>query len=185
MATPRKRTLGAFYKQPESILRDDWTNDEVATFVRLQAHLNLVSSYGGARPGYAVIPKISLLGITGKYRTATSLKLLRRVCELAEISISETDRSVIIDWPEFADRVGTDFSSDGIQRLRGEIAALRAEIVQALLLRDGPGCRECGKGPPYHIDHAMPLARGGDNAFGNLQLLCPNCNHSKGARVDA
>lgn len=31
----------------------------------------------------------------------------------------------------------------------------------------------------YHIDHIVPLARGGSNDRRNLQLLCPPCNLSK------
>lgn len=34
----------------------------------------------------------------------------------------------------------------------------------------------------YHIDHIMPLARGGSNTDDNVQLLCPFCNRSKGAK---
>ena len=38
--------------------------------------------------------------------------------------------------------------------------------------------RVCG----YHVDHKHALARGGGNHAGNIQLLCPKCNLSKGAR---
>lgn len=34
----------------------------------------------------------------------------------------------------------------------------------------------------YHVDHIKPAARGGGNEAANLQLLCPRCNHQKGAR---
>lgn len=33
----------------------------------------------------------------------------------------------------------------------------------------------------YHVDHVMPLAKGGSNDRRNLQLLCAHCNHSKNA----
>lgn len=33
----------------------------------------------------------------------------------------------------------------------------------------------------YHIDHILPVSRGGTNDLGNLQLLCPRCNISKNA----
>jgi 5-methylcytosine-specific restriction endonuclease McrA len=36
-----------------------------------------------------------------------------------------------------------------------------------------------GKGK-YHVDHVMPLRRGGSNYPSNLQLLCPTCNRRKG-----
>lgn len=34
----------------------------------------------------------------------------------------------------------------------------------------------------YHVDHIVPLARGGSNDRQNLQLLCRPCNLAKGAR---
>jgi len=34
----------------------------------------------------------------------------------------------------------------------------------------------------YHVDHIIPLAKGGDNTKFNIQLLCPHCNLSKGAK---
>lgn len=35
--------------------------------------------------------------------------------------------------------------------------------------------------PPYHVDHKLPVARGGTNAEHNLHLTCPRCNMRKGA----
>lgn len=34
----------------------------------------------------------------------------------------------------------------------------------------------------YHLDHIMPIALGGRNVDENIQLLCPKCNMSKGAK---
>jgi CRISPR/Cas system Type II protein with McrA/HNH and RuvC-like nuclease domain len=31
----------------------------------------------------------------------------------------------------------------------------------------------------FHVDHIIPIARGGGNGENNLQLLCPKCNLSK------
>lgn len=46
-------------------------------------------------------------------------------------------------------------------------------------------CWGCGRclSYGYHVDHAMPLSRGGGNDWTNLQLLCPHCNLSKGAKL--
>lgn len=40
------------------------------------------------------------------------------------------------------------------------------------------GCR-CSLADGYHVDHIIPLSRGGSNWPENLQLLCPACNCSK------
>ena len=47
-------------------------------------------------------------------------------------------------------------------------------------------CGVCGerfsKSNPKHIDHVMPIAKGGLHDNGNLQVLCRSCNISKHAR---
>ncbi len=35
----------------------------------------------------------------------------------------------------------------------------------------------------YHVDHVVPLCRGGSNDWGNLAVTCPTCNLSKGAKT--
>lgn len=35
----------------------------------------------------------------------------------------------------------------------------------------------------YHVDHVIPLARGGSNGPENIVIACPTCNVSKGAKL--
>jgi len=56
--------------------------------------------------------------------------------------------------------------------------------VRALLKVYGRACFYCSTSlTKFHVDHFIPLARGGSNAPDNLRLSCPSCNFSKGARM--
>ena len=46
-------------------------------------------------------------------------------------------------------------------------------------------CYYCKKrvGKMYHVDHVIPLARGGSNGLENLVIACPACNMSKHAKI--
>lgn len=49
-----------------------------------------------------------------------------------------------------------------------------------LIWRFDGACAYCGVVPEkLHIDHVVPLARGGSNDIGNLLPACPDCNLSK------
>ncbi|MGR0219513.1 HNH endonuclease [Agromyces sp. ZXT2-6] len=66
-----------------------------------------------------------------------------------------------------------------------------AKVKEQVMLRDGMVCRTCGmrveltltpRPSRAHVDHIIPLSRGGTNAMANLQVLCQTCNLRKGAR---
>jgi 5-methylcytosine-specific restriction endonuclease McrA len=46
-------------------------------------------------------------------------------------------------------------------------------------------CRYCfvQLGHDYHVDHVIPLSRGGSNGPENICLSCPSCNLKKAARL--
>jgi len=57
-------------------------------------------------------------------------------------------------------------------------------IVRTITLeRDGYICQYCGSPKRLHVDHKIPLARGGSNAFENLVTSCGPCNQSKGSKL--
>lgn len=82
-------------------------------------------------------------------------------------------------WPRYVE-IDRDF----------EYAAKRPPIPRhlrdAVIERDGMVCGICGEEIPagdLHIDHVVPIARGGSDALGNLQPAHSLCNLRKGARV--
>ena len=75
------------------------------------------------------------------------------------------------------------------RRPTGPIAASREPIPAglrfAVLRRDGFRCAYCGRGEPesvkLHIDHIVPVARGGRTELENLVTACATCNIGKSA----
>ena len=57
--------------------------------------------------------------------------------------------------------------------------------------RDRSRCQHCGLAtyehdqPLYHVDHIVPVSRGGATTLANLQLLCPGCNLAKGNKLES
>jgi len=67
-------------------------------------------------------------------------------------------------------------------------ACLRSSRVRfAVLKRDNYQCQICGRsqtvGVQLHVDHIVPLAKGGSNNMENLQTTCDECNIGKGTEL--
>jgi 5-methylcytosine-specific restriction endonuclease McrA len=79
-------------------------------------------------------------------------------------------------------------------KVRAKVALRRArqnacfvESVSPALVyeRDGGRCQSCGlpvDPHSFHIDHIVPISRGGEHSYANVQLAHASCNHRKGAR---
>jgi 5-methylcytosine-specific restriction endonuclease McrA len=75
------------------------------------------------------------------------------------------------------------FSEIRRARERGAEGTFTSAEIKTLFERQRGKCVYCRKsiGKGYHIDHVMPLARGGSNWITNLALACGDCNRRKGA----
>jgi len=63
---------------------------------------------------------------------------------------------------------------------RGYISPYTKKLIGA---RQRWRCAVCKRtlGPDFHIDHILPLFKGGDNSMENLQALCPTDHTMKSA----
>jgi 5-methylcytosine-specific restriction endonuclease McrA len=59
------------------------------------------------------------------------------------------------------------------------------EDIETMYHQQNGLCHYCGASieDGYHVDHVIPLSRGGSNSPDNLVLACPHCNLSKNDRL--
>lgn len=68
-------------------------------------------------------------------------------------------------------------------KIAGTGGVLSADIEQRLLGLQRGKCANCRKKlKRHHVDHIVPIAKGGANVDCNAQLLCPTCNLKKHAK---
>ncbi|QUR69975.1 HNH endonuclease [Mycobacterium spongiae] len=70
---------------------------------------------------------------------------------------------------------------------RQERNRMTASLRYQVLSRDGSRCQQCGANPQtrgvtLHVDHIVPVSKGGKTEMGNLQTLCEFCNLGKSNR---
>lgn len=71
-----------------------------------------------------------------------------------------------------------------LQKRRGAVGIHTSDDILMQIKSQKYKCWWCGKKlKQYHIDHRIPLAKGGTNWPGNIVIACPKCNLSKGAKM--
>ena len=82
-----------------------------------------------------------------------------------------------------------DKALDRWSRRRARKRAATIENVSRAVVyeRDGGRCHICGKkvGKRWHLDHLIPLARGGEHSYKNVAVSHPKCNMSKQTKAGA
>ena len=62
------------------------------------------------------------------------------------------------------------------------------ELKEKIKIRDNYTCQKCGKYMPdevgLHVDHIVPVSKGGKSVESNLQVLCSKCNGSKYNKIE-
>lgn len=71
---------------------------------------------------------------------------------------------------------------------RQERKIMNDDIRYNVLKRDNFTCKLCGAsakdGAKLHVDHIIPVSKGGKTVMSNLQTLCDRCNIGKSNKVD-
>ena len=69
-------------------------------------------------------------------------------------------------------------------RVQGASGSHTAADIKAMLESQDGKCYYCGCAlVEYHVDHVIPVSRGGSNDPDNLVIACPTCNCSKNDRL--
>lgn len=70
-------------------------------------------------------------------------------------------------------------------RLRNAEGSHTREDIQKQYEAQKGCCHWCDEpvGKKYHVDHVIPLSRGGSNGPENLVIACPTCNSAKGTKM--
>ena len=69
---------------------------------------------------------------------------------------------------------------------RASIPAMDPKDLDRVIWESRRRCAYCRRhcGRKFHIDHRIPLSRGGTHRFENLCLACPRCNLQKRTMTD-
>ena len=72
--------------------------------------------------------------------------------------------------------------------VRQQRALMNDSLRYDILKRDNFRCKICGAtaadGVKLHVDHIIPVSKGGRTEPGNLRTLCERCNMGKGAKLE-
>jgi hypothetical protein len=76
------------------------------------------------------------------------------------------------------------FSGKESEEIKYERARIPEEVRIAVWRRDQGKCARCGNRENLEYDHIVPVSKGGGNTARNIELLCQDCNRSKGNRIE-
>ena len=78
-------------------------------------------------------------------------------------------------------------TSDEMRKKRAR-SQMTDKLRYQILKRDGFRCKLCGRsaedGVKLHVDHIIPVSKGGETVPSNLRTLCETCNWGKGDEIE-
>lgn len=124
----------------------------------------------------------SALAAAAKYRDAHNAKFVARIRKWQKANPGAV-KSLRERW--FAANPGAKKAYNQNRRTRlKSTGKLSKDIIPKLFALQKGKCPCCAQplGSDHHLDHKMPLALGGSNTDGNMQLLRAQCNLQKSAK---
>lgn len=124
------------------------------------------------------------------YREQTRYRQSNYVRTPYKVAVIDQQTQVSLEW--LLDRCRrleeTDFEATLKDwNCRQQRKLLTPKLRKKIAERDNYTCQICGKYMPdgvgLHIDHIVPVVKGGKTVESNLQVLCSKCNGSKGGKI--
>ena len=98
----------------------------------------------------------------------------------------KAEQAALRQAEEEAARARADRPGEHQRRRRARKAAVPHEPYtrQEVFDRDGGRCYMCDRRlpPGWHVEHVIPIARGGADTLDNVRASCPRCNLRKGTQ---
>jgi 5-methylcytosine-specific restriction endonuclease McrA len=130
------------------------------------------------------------LGWIADYTSATDAQVRRALDQLCSLGHLEYPADVEVGPGEYVTGWRVTYVGPWHRRAPTDLERRRAAFMKSAARKQlraeiaaGLHVCPCGSAADLHVDHVIPLSRGGSNDRGNLQVLCGRCNTSKGARV--
>lgn len=117
------------------------------------------------------------------YREKNKAKLSLKSTEWARIN-SERAKSIRAESRKKHAETSRSITRNRRARIRNSTGVHKPSDIKKIMEMQRGKCACCKNDvkKKYHVDHIEAIANGGSNDPLNLQILCPTCNISKGAR---
>jgi hypothetical protein len=156
---------------------------DILTRIGMEVDDNCKLVLGAFDPGSATMLNVSIDDFLNNFLVVTLLKGHMQGNKGYELDLLPSFRG---DYEIFRPTITNDkWDSYRKPKPKGR-SPIPGSLRYAVLVRDRKQCRACGakpgRGTVLHIDHVVPVKRGGKTTLENLQVLCAICNLGKGAR---
>ena len=99
----------------------------------------------------------------------------------------EEEQLLLLDFADkerqLFERLRAKFSREQTEHTKYERIRIPESVRIEVWRRDQGQCASCGSRENLEYDHIVPVSRGGSNTSRNVELLCEECNRSKGNRI--